>query len=208
MKYVPLTVIFCLIFLGAFWYSSTQTQASIPPKKEVIYLVPIGHFPLHLAQTLEHEIEQFYAVSAIILPSVHFPKSTFISSQNRYQANKILSFLTSKYGNKQAKILALTNQDICTDRVLNGVMHRNYRIFGLGYMPGNACVISSSRFKKDVPRQLTLVALHELGHNYGLPHCQSNITCMMNDAKGTGKVLEHEKKWFCPDCNKKYLKNK
>jgi archaemetzincin len=47
--------------------------------------------------------------------------------------------------------------------------------------------------------KLLKVALHELGHNFGLPHC-SNTTCIMADAKGKDH-LENEV-GFCIICRK------
>ena len=76
---------------------------------------------------------------------------------------------------------------------------------GLGYRPGNACVVSSYRLsKKNKTEQFYKVALHELGHTEGLPHCK-NKTCLMRDAEG-GNPLNEEKE-FCISC-KKYLKGK
>ena len=58
--------------------------------------------------------------------------------------------------------------------------------------------------KKNKTEQFYKVALHELGHTEGLPHCK-NKTCLMRDAEG-GNPLNEEKE-FCISC-KKYLKGK
>jgi len=44
------------------------------------------------------------------------------------------------------------------------------------------------------------VALHEIGHNLGLPHCENDKKCMMNDARGTIKQVDAEKVWLCEKC--------
>jgi archaemetzincin len=52
--------------------------------------------------------------------------------------------------------------------------------------------------------QFYKVAIHELGHTQGLPHCE-NKTCYMRDAEG-GNPLEEEVD-FCKTC-KMFLKNR
>ncbi len=76
---------------------------------------------------------------------------------------------------------------------------------GFGYNPGNACVVSSFRLSKaNQQEQFYKVAIHELGHTQGLPHCEEK-TCFMRDAEG-GNPLNEEKD-FCPAC-KSFLKGK
>lgn len=73
---------------------------------------------------------------------------------------------------------------------------------GLGYMPGNACVISTFRLKgNNQAEKLYKVAIHELGHTQGLPHCPDK-SCFMRDAEGKDHL--NEEVHFCPKC-KAYL---
>ncbi len=60
---------------------------------------------------------------------------------------------------------------------------------GLGYCPGNSCVVSSFRPKKSAKSQkhlldrMVILVMHELGHTYSLGHCR-DTTCIMQDADG------------------------
>jgi len=73
-------------------------------------------------------------------------------------------------------------------------------VMGLGFMPGNACVVSSFRLsKKKRAEQFYKVVLHELGHTQGLPHCAVK-TCFMRDAEG--KNPTDEETGFCNSCRK------
>jgi archaemetzincin len=81
---------------------------------------------------------------------------------------------------------------------------------GLGYQPGKACVISLFRLgnKNNLSERLYKVAIHELGHNNGLPHCKEN-GCYMMDAEGKMKLDDEQ--FFCKKCryflmNKSFLK--
>lgn len=69
---------------------------------------------------------------------------------------------------------------------------------GLGYCPGNVCVVSTfwlSNRNKSI--QLFKVAIHELDHTQGLEHCEVK-TCFMWDAEG--KNPTNEKTEFCKEC--------
>jgi archaemetzincin len=76
---------------------------------------------------------------------------------------------------------------------------------GLGFQPGNACVVSTFRLQKgELSDQLFKLSLHELAHTQGLPHCK-NKTCFMRDAKGENHL--DEEIGFCQSC-KSFLKSK
>jgi archaemetzincin len=74
-------------------------------------------------------------------------------------------------------------------------------------MGGRPCVVSTFRLgQKKVPankfkRRLIDVANHELGHTLGLDHCP-HIGCLMEDAKGTIKVVDRSTGKFCGNCRK------
>ncbi|MBC7425020.1 MAG: matrixin family metalloprotease [Bacteroidia bacterium] len=92
------------------------------------------------------------------------------------------------------KILALTTYDISTTK--NNIV--DYGLMGLGFRPGNACVASSFRLSdKNKKEQLFKIAIHELGHTFGLPHCP-DTHCYMRDAKG--KNHTNELTGFCSSC--------
>jgi archaemetzincin len=76
---------------------------------------------------------------------------------------------------------------------------------GLGYRPGNSCIISTFRVTKEkLEEQTYKLALHEFGHTQGLPHCLGK-TCLMRDAEGKNHL--DKLKGYCEFC-KNYLKDK
>ncbi|MDI9874940.1 matrixin family metalloprotease [Flectobacillus rivi] len=96
--------------------------------------------------------------------------------------------------------IGLTNKDISNTK---GSV-KDFGVLGLGYSPGKACVASTFRLdKKARQEQLFKVAIHELGHTQGLPHCKQ-MHCFMRDAEG--KNPTNEEKEFCKDCKKQLQK--
>lgn len=97
--------------------------------------------------------------------------------------------------------IGLTSKDISAAR---GKI-RDFGIMGLGYRPGKACVASKYRLSREnTDEQFYKVAIHELGHTQGLPHCPEKM-CFMRDAEGKNPTDEETD--FCRKC-KTFLINK
>ncbi|HZY36520.1 MAG TPA: zinc-dependent metalloprotease family protein [Mucilaginibacter sp.] len=69
--------------------------------------------------------------------------------------------------------------------------------------------VSVFRFKQNTSaeifrQRLIKVCLHEIGHNFGLPHCSSgDKRCLMRDAKGTIKEVDQAQVFLCPQCRQR-----
>lgn len=134
-----------------------------------------------------------------INPVISLPKHAFYKSRNRYRADTLINFLKTKTPSGFVTI-GLTNKDISHTK---GNI-QDYGIMGLGYRPGSSCIISNYRLDKiNLNEQLFKLAVHELGHTQGLPHCPIK-TCYMRDAEG--KNHKNEETSFCSKC-KQYLKS-
>lgn len=139
-----------------------------------------------------------YTTIAKVIPQVTMrepiplPADAYVRARNRYRADSAIRLLGKRHG-QDTTVIGITHYDISTAKG----KHQDWGVMGLGYCPGNACIVSTFRLKKaNLPEQLSKVALHELGHTQGLKHC--NIPhCLMRDAEG-GNPLDEEKD-FCPD---------
>ncbi len=101
------------------------------------------------------------------------PESASAHDRGRYNANRILDYLQQQYPNQ--KVIALTLKDICTNK--NGIPC--WGIFGLNYLGKPYSVSSVHRIKSDKTNLLSKVAIHELDHSLGIPHCKSGNPCLM-----------------------------
>ena len=135
-----------------------------------------------------------------VLDAIDFPENTYYKERNRYRADSIIKFLSNK--TKEGFItIGLTSKDISATR---GKI-KDFGIMGLGYRPGKACVASKFRLSKEnSDEQFYKIAIHELGHTQGLPHCPEKM-CFMRDAEG--KNPTNEETDFCKKC-KTFLINK
>ena len=183
----------CILIIGAFINFT-------PNKREMIVVIqPLGKFSNVEAKLVFKEIQKINP-KAVLKSNIPFPIKSYYKPRNRYRADSIIKFLSSRIG-KDSVVIGLSEKDISTTK--NNV--KDWGIMGLGYRPGNACVVSSFRLsKKNKTEQFYKVALHELGHTQGLPHCK-NKTCLMRDAEGRNTL--NEEKEFCSSC-KSHLKKK
>ncbi|TAD82935.1 MAG: hypothetical protein EAY75_15635 [Bacteroidetes bacterium] len=153
----------------------------------------ISFLQKHLADSLHVEVK--------ILPAKLLPANSWYAARKRYWADSILQML-KKMAPPNAKVLGVTGCDIAT----RNARHTNWGVMGLGFLPGNAAVVSTYRLHRDgltvaqLQQRLLKVALHELGHNFGLPHC-ANAHCLMADAEGKDKLNELDA--FCQSCRAK-----
>jgi archaemetzincin len=194
--------------------SQTVNNTQTEKKEVVIGVLPLGDFNQNLITVIKAQITIFYDVKVVVLPMLALPQTSYLKSRDRYVADSLLDFILLQQALKEKNntpnhcdyIVGLTEKDICTS-------HNNsssWGVFGLGFMPGKACVISTLRLKKNanydlLTIRLIKVVLHELGHNFGLDHCKTP-GCMMRDAEGTIKSVDNEKMDICKVCKGKLNK--
>lgn len=175
------------------------TNCSQDNHHKVIVIQPLGNFSKEDAKRVLGQIKIIYS-NTILKNNISLPKSAYYKARNRYRADSIINRLSYQVGNDSI-IIGLTKKDIS---ITKGKF-KDWGVMGLGFCPGKACIVSSFRLSKNkTDEQFYKVALHELGHTQGLPHCK-NKTCLMRDAEG-GNPLNEEKE-FCLSC-KNRLKSK
>jgi archaemetzincin len=203
-------LLFVLMVLFISSCEKQETSVVVKPKvvksvktPKTIFVVPMGKTSNFDVNYIVNELKQFYKCDVKVLPKVETPAIAKVNGLKRYRAIDILNFLSTKYKKNNGKVLALTDGDICTDRELNGIVYKNWGVFGLGRLNDKPCVISTNRFKTNYYDRLSKVTIHEIGHTLGLSHCDNDKNCLMSDAKGKGGQVDSEKKWMCDKCRKK-----
>lgn len=178
------------ILLLALFFNSCQKERSTTAR--TIILQPLGDFEPDLAKEIAAEIRKLQP-NVVQNTAIPFPPHSFYAPRNRYRADSIIRYLAGRAKNGSV-VIGLTHTDISTTK--NKV--KDWGVMGLGYHPGAACVVSDFRLRKHhQENQPYKVALHELGHTEGLPHCPDK-SCIMRDAEG--KMPLQEEKAFCSEC--------
>jgi archaemetzincin len=136
------------------------------------------------------------------LTEADLPEYAYNTFRGQYDSSKILSQLAEKHPPDAAKILAVTNIDLCTP-ILDYV-------FGAAQLDGKAAIVSTHRlraefYNKPANEKLLLErtlkeALHELGHTFGRVHCL-HYECAMHFSPNV-KDIDNKKASYCPSCKK------
>lgn len=86
--------------------------------------------------------------------------------------------------------------------------YRDFGIFGLGYVGGPSCVVSTFRLgdgrSKLFFERLEKIAVHEVGHNRSLPHC-TDKACVMRDAVERIASIDGASPGLCAACRERLL---
>ncbi|WP_273007107.1 Zn-dependent protease [Chryseobacterium sp.] len=193
----------CLLFLLLLMFSCSEKEKPVKnqeQKKAVTILIqPFQDIKSENLEKVVAGIKKVYP-NVRVLEAIIFPENTYYKERSRYRADSIIKFLSGKTKDGFVTI-GLTSKDISATR---GKI-KDFGIMGLGYRPGKACVASMFRLNKEnMDEQFYKIAIHELGHTQGLPHCPEKM-CFMRDAEG--KNPTNEETDFCKKC-KTFLINK
>lgn len=205
------TYLHLTIFFIALLQTACRQQPEIPkaPEKKsrplTVALLPYKNFDTTLIDFVKAEIKDFYInCDVMVLPEKKLPAFAYSKARHRFKADSLLRYQQKLNISGVKSVLGLTAADISTKRSANA----DWGVFGLGYCPGKAAVVSTYRLSRSskstahFKQRLSKVVLHELGHNFGLPHCTTNKECLMNDAIGQIKQVDRERRWLCDNCRK------
>lgn len=183
-------------------HQQKKKQVLAEKAKPIVVLQPLAFTDSASLQLLKDSIEQFYKVTVYIAADKSFPEHLYYKPRKRYRADRILHWLRMNSADSIRTVVGITSKDVSTTK---GTLY-DYGVMGLGYRPGHACIVSTfraaktARNKNHLQQRLLKLVIHEMGHNFGLPHC-NNEACFMVDAEGQMK-LDMEK-YLCDMCTKK-----
>jgi len=192
--------LYALLLVTIISCRSRQRYVFTGDGKHLLAIQPfIGADPQVIAE-LKSGLTRVLNAEVIVLPVCTLPRSAFNPARNRYYADSLLDFLKGRGQISYEKIIGITVTDISTSTEESA----DWGIMGLAKRPGTVCVLSTYRVKKTIRnkehffQRMLVLALHELGHTYSLPHC-SKAVCLMKDAEG--KMNLDDGKDFCGDCS-------
>jgi len=202
-KFVPLIII--LLFLNSC------------KKEEKIYsvgILPFENISTRNLDSVSKAIQKVYHFKTVILNKKELPKSAFTEIKSpRYRADSLLRFLKRQKPDSIDYIIGITTKDISITKLdADGKIKQpkykylDWGIFGLGYINGPSCIVSTYRLKNNKSlffERLQKISAHEIGHNLGLHHCKSIHNCIMKDAAETIKTIDNVELELCVTCKEK-----
>jgi len=167
-----------------------------------IVLTAIGKVDLAILETLKNGLSKTFNENVFISEEMPDPDYAYNKKRRQYLATDILDALIKETNlTKQGKVLGIVDRDLY-------VPDLNF-VFGLAHAKG--AVISLSRLRQGfygLPQNEGLFhqrviteAVHELGHTYGLGHC-NNPHCVMFFSNSLTDTDRKGSK-FCEKCRGK-----
>lgn len=224
-----LKAIFFLVILICFFAcdkSKTQLKKIVPVKKKTVGIQPLGNVKPAYLREVQKAIRQYYGFEAKVLPEKKIPesaKNTYVIEKYqlkgyplRYRADSLIRILKREKSKELDYVIGIIQLDITTTNYDNKGniqnplwMHIDWGIFGLGFLKGGSCVVSTFRIAYPYLDTLSYsrirkVSLHEIGHNLGLDHCK-NDQCFMRqvDLKNALLSLDQKPEYLCKECRRK-----
>lgn len=168
------------------------TMKNKTPKQISIYCM--GDYPADSVQYLEVFLRKYFPNVRVMPNNINLPSQYFNKERNRYLASGLLDEL-AKHRNNDA-VIGVTDYIIFKPNKKSNT----FGIMGMSYTNTFKSIVSTKiplNGKEQSKDNICKLALHELGHGFGLKHCP-NETCYMVDAEGTMKIVNAI--GFCESC--------
>lgn len=190
-----MTPLRCLL---ALWLSVAALAEAAPFS---LSLQPLGRVPTDLLTTVRTALERHYGVEVELLPAHEPSRAAYYPPRSRWRAPVLLETLQAAEPepSRRRVVLALIDADIEAE-----VRDRpHWGVFGLAFQGRGVAVASPYRLRRGADRdrlrtRLTKVAIHEVAHALGEPHCP-RPDCVLTDLEGAIKKLDAAPTAFCPD---------
>jgi archaemetzincin len=171
-----------------------------------IYIVPIEFYNSHLLNSLSLYLSNAFALPTQVKNQPINLDSVFDPLRNQYNSSYLLRQLINNPQQDTARILGICNVDLFIP-ILTFV-------FGEAQLEGIGAIVSTHRLKNEfygglpdshlLMERLLKEATHELGHTYGLYHCQIP-GCVMNSSTYV-EDIDEKSVLFCRECQKSIQK--
>jgi archaemetzincin len=167
-----------------------------------IDLQPIGEIDYGILPQLRDSLQGVFGCPVVIREPISIPLEAFSADRKQYLSDIFLENL--KFCKKaHTYILGITNVNLYTQGL-------NF-VFGQADVEGGVSIISLNLLRQenyDLPANTGLLmeralkeAVHELGHNLGMGHCEDG-TCVMHFSNSLIDT-DVKKPYFCSRCQPK-----
>ncbi|MDD5222414.1 MAG: archaemetzincin family Zn-dependent metalloprotease [bacterium] len=184
--------------------NGAETEPKEQPKP-MICLVSVGNDASAVFPELRQEIKETYGYEVTARVEVPLPEMAYDQKRNRYLVVPVLNRIGQRVPDEDClKVLGIADVDLVTNEL--------HYVFGKADgISGRVAVISLQRLRQEFYRKppdrklfsdrVAKEAVHELGHLFGLQHCE-NPECVMFFSKSIADTDKKGKK-LCSGCSQR-----
>jgi archaemetzincin len=169
-----------------------------------VFLVPIC-LPSQpsLLDHVSTQVSRAFAATVSVQPHRFDPELAFDSSRGQYNSTELLAQLLEETVGSDANVLGIAGVDLFIPILTY--------VFGEAQLAGRAAVVSTYRLDNalyGLPANHRLLldrlakeAIHEIGHNRGLTHCNKSV-CVMRSSTYV-EDIDLKSAQFCTSCGQR-----
>lgn len=169
------------------------------PTEHTIVISPIGDLDALLLSKVRSGIERVFGYSTMMIPLLDDLGFAFEPLRNQYHSTVVLEKLSRLTPRQAIRVIAISDVDLFIPILTH--------VFGEAQLGGKACILSIYRLKEsDALRndpdtfhsRILKEAIHEMGHTFGLRHCQDRA-CIMHYCR-TVMDVDRKSRQLCRYC--------
>jgi archaemetzincin len=172
--------------MGDYDYNEPTTKEIKSKPKDIVYIHGLGKYNQEDLINIRNGVEDFYGFEVVIgKPYTNLSSYYFVDGGENLHSIRVLELSENVSG----------RHIYVTDYPLYNNENDRKIISGWGRFYHNSCVVSSYQmiqYGNYSSEKMVTTANHELGHNFGLRHCD-NQNCLM-------KAIGLDSKEFCNNC--------
>ncbi len=168
--------------------------------KQKIILIACGHFEKNQTGGIEEKIEQSFHYPVELIECNLDISRFYNPGRRQYNANELMAVVSNSYLPGSLKIMGLFRVDLYIPILTY--------IFGQAQLKGQTGIASLYRLRNELyglepdhsllSERFTKVIIHELGHMFGLIHCNYPV-CVMRSSTYV-EDLDQKEIHFCHSC--------
>jgi archaemetzincin len=161
----------------------------------------VGNGPAdeEMLEEVRRQLEREFATPVDRCESDQRPTGTLDAGRGQHSSRELLHWLVTARPSQYDRILGVTDVDLFIP-VLTFV-------FGEAQLDGPAAVVSTMRLSQGMSRaaamsRLVKECVHEIGHTFGLVHCEL-VECVMTRSASV-RAVDAKQARLCPECRARY----
>jgi len=168
--------------------------------KQNIILIACGHFEKSQTGRIEEEVERTFHYPVILIECNLDISGFYNPGRRQYDANELMGIISNSYLPGSLKTMGLFRVDLYIPILTY--------IFGQAELNGNTGIASLYRLRNELygldpdigqlTERFSKVVIHELGHMFGLIHCNHPV-CIMRSSTYV-EDLDQKGINFCHNC--------